>query len=379
MVAHAFVNPMLLRWARERASASVEETAKGAGVVPSRLEAWERGEARPTFHQAQKLAKVLHAPFGFFFLPEPPVETLPLPDLRTLPGAMPERPSLNLQDTVRSVLQRQAWYLEYLELQGASPLSFVARFKTASPVEEVARDIRAVLGVAAEEAQHLQWDAYYRRLIEGAEAAGILVMRSGIVDNHTRRTLDVAEFRGFAVSDRHAPVVFINSADAPTARLFTLMHELAHLWIGSSGISNVTPGPVRQDEVFCNAVAGEFLAPQELFLSRWAAGPEDIQRRVAALATSFHVSKMVVWRRALDLGLIDAATYRREYLAELNAFREKDKAGGDFYRNARAKNSKRFAQAVIAEAFSGRLLLRDAGHLLGVQPSRINTLAAGLR
>lgn len=379
MVAHAFVNPTLLRWARERASSSVDEAARKTGVAPGRLEAWERGEAIPTFRQAQKLADVLHAPFGFFFLPEPPVEALPLPDLRTVPGAMPERPSLNLQDTVRSVLQRQAWYLEYLESQGASPLPFVGKFSPTSRVDAVVQDIRVVLGVSVEEARHLPWEAYFRSLIEGAESAGILVMRSGIVGNNTRRTLDVAEFRGFAVSDRHAPVVFVNSADAPTARLFTLVHELAHLWIGSSGISNVTPNPARQDEVFCNAVAGEFLAPRESFLARWGEEPEDLQRRVAALATSFHVSKMVVWRRALDLGLIDAAAYRREYLAELNAFREREGQGGDFYRNARAKNSKRFAQAVIAEAFGGRLLLRDAGKLLGVQPSKINTLAAELR
>ena len=93
-------------------------------------------------------------------------------------------------------------------------------------------------------------------------------MRSGIVGNNTHRPLDVAEFRGFAISHPLAPLVFINSADAPAARLFTLLHELAHLWVGSSGISNAspaTPGNVRREEVFCNAVAGEFLAPHDVF------------------------------------------------------------------------------------------------------------------
>jgi Zn-dependent peptidase ImmA (M78 family)/DNA-binding XRE family transcriptional regulator len=375
--AHAHINPAMLRWARDRVGLDVNEAATAAGVKPDQFMRWEEGEAQPTFRQAQVIAQALHTPFGFFFLNEAPAEDLPLPDLRTVGGAPAGRPSVNLAETVRHALQRQAWFVEYQQEQGAEPLPFVGRFTTASNPVQVARDIRAVLGVDVERGQR-KWDVYYRELIEAAERVGVLVMRSGIVGNNTHRKLDVGEFRGFAISHPLAPVVFINSSDAPSARLFTLLHELAHIWLGSSGISNAAPGNTRREEIACNAVAGEFLAPSEVFGPLWAAASQDLTTRIAELAQRFHVSRFVVIRRALDLGLIDRDTYTAFYRAELDAFQAADGGGGSFYRNAGAKNSARFARAVIAEAFSGRLLLRDAGRLLGVQPSKIRDFAGQL-
>lgn len=280
-------------------------------------------------------------------------------------------------ETVRHAMQRQDWFAEYLQEQGAEPLPFVGRFNTNSDVLTIAEDIRQVLGVDVEQGQR-DWETYYRQLIEAAERAGVLVMRSGIVGNNTHRKLDVGEFRGFAISHSLAPVVFINSSDAPSARLFTLLHELAHIWLGSSGISNAAPGNTRHEEVVCNRVAGEFLAPSVVFGALWAASTQDLAVRVANLAQRFHVSRLVIIRRALDMGLVDQATYSSFYRAELDAFRAMEGGGGSFYRNAATKNSARFAKAVVAEAFSGRLLLRDAGKLLGVQPSKIRDFAGKL-
>lgn len=195
----------------------------------------------------------------------------------------------------------------------------------------------------------------------------------------THRKLDVGEFRGFAISDLYAPVVFINSADAPSARLFTLLHELAHIWLGSSGISNVAPGNSRREETICNAVAGEFLAPTDLFASLWSGSDQNLSERVSDLAHRFHVSRLVVVRRALDLGFVSQSVYAAFYRAELDSFRAAEGGGGSFYRNAGAKNSTLFARAVIAEAFRGGLLMRDAGRLLGVQPSKIRDFANQLR
>lgn len=370
----AHINPTMLRWARGRVGFDLQVAAKAAHVKPEQLESWEMGNGFPTFKQAQNVAHALHAPFGFFFLQQPPEEPPLLPDLRTVGGAPVDKPSVNLLDTVKHTLQRQAWYAEYQQDQGAQPLPFIAKFQTNTAPHIVANDIRQVLGVDIEQGQR-QRDDYQRELIQGAEAAGILVMRSGIVGNNTRRKLDVGEFRGFAISHAVAPVVFINAADAPAARLFTLLHELAHLWLGSSGISNAAPGNTHQVEVACNAIAGEFLAPAETFIQAWANAAPELPVRLTEVAKHFHVSQMVVMRRALDLGLIDRETYTQFYLAELARFREADSKGGSFYRNAGSKNSTRFAKAVIAEAFSGRLLLRDAGKLLGVQPAKLRTFA----
>jgi Zn-dependent peptidase ImmA (M78 family)/DNA-binding XRE family transcriptional regulator len=373
----AHINPSMLRWARSRVGFNLQAAAKAAHVKPEQLERWEMGDDLPTFKQAQNVAHALHAPFGFFFLQQPPKEAPLLPDLRTVGGAPVEKPSVNLLETIQHTLQRQAWYADYQQDQGTQPLPFVGRFTANTAPRTVAADIRKVLRVDVEQGQR-QWDVYQRELIQAAERAGILVMRSGIVGSNTRRKLDVGEFRGFAISHLTVPVVFINAADAPAARLFTLLHELAHIWLGSSGISNATPGSTHREEVACNAIAGEFLAPAEIFHQAWANASPDLAARLAELARRFHVSQLVVMRRALDLSLMDRETYNNFYLTELERFRQAESQGGSYYRNAGSKNSTRFAKAVIAEAFSGRLLLRDAGKLLGVQPANLRAFAEQL-
>lgn len=376
----AHINPALLRWARERVGLDVEAAARAASLSSDQIDQWERGESRPTFRQAQTIALALHAPFGYLFLDAPPAELLPLPDLRTAAGVPVARPSVDLLETVRMALQRQAWFIEYQVEQGAPELPFVGRQTTNADPKRVAADIRRVLGIDIEQGQRT-WETYFRELIDAAEHAGVLVMRSGIVGNNTHRKLDVSEFRGFAVSHPLAPVVFINSADAPAARLFTLMHELAHVWLGSSGVSHAAPGETRREEAFCNAVAGEFLVPADVLRQEWPTVLGDSAEpaaRAALLAQRFHVSALVVMRRAHDLGLIDRATFTRHYVDALAAFRNEGGGGGNFYRNAGAKNSARFARAVVAEALSGRLLLREAGALLGVQPAKVRTFADAL-
>lgn len=369
----ALVNPRLLTWSRERAGLSTAQVAKKLPVKPDRVQEWESGETKPTFLQAQKWASLAHIPFGFLFLQQPPVEQLPLPDLRTVGGSAPQRPSLELLDTVRDSRRKQDWYLEYLQNQEHQPLAFVGRFSSRSQVAEVVDDIRRTLGVNPDAAR-LDYDKYSRSLIEAAEATGILVMRSGIALGNTHRKLEVSEFRGFAISNAYAPVVFVNSSDAPSARLFTLLHELAHIWIGSSGVSDGNTANGRDEERFCNAVAGEFLAPEAQFRTLWNAGV-NWEDNLAPLAARFHISKLAIGRRALDLGYISQAQYSAYYRMILKAFQDEKGGAGDYYRNTTAKNSPRLSKAVLNEAMSGRMLLRDAGHLLGVQPAKLRTLA----
>lgn len=370
----ALVNPSLLRWSRERAGLSTEQVAKKLPVKRDRVQEWEAGETKPTFLQAQKWASLAHIPFGFLFLQQPPVEQLPLPDLRTVGGIAPQRPSLELLDTVRDAVRKQDWYLEYLQNQEHQPLAFVGRFTSQSRVADVVDDIRRTLGVNPDAAR-LDYDKYSRALIDAAEMAGILVMRSGIALGNTHRKLEVSEFRSFAISNTYAPVVFVNSSDAPSARLFTLLHELAHIWIGSSGVSDGSTANGRDEERFCNAVAGEFLAPEVQFRVLWNADV-NWEENLAPLATRFHISKLAIGRRAMDLGYVSHSQYGAYYRAILKAFQSEKGGAGDYYRNATAKNSPRLSKAVLIEAMSGRMLLRDAGRLLGVQPAKLRTLAS---
>ena len=237
-------------------------------------------------------------------------------------------------------------------------------------MERVVQSIRETLGVPLPERG--AWTDYFSELIRAAEAVGILVMRSGIVGSNTHRKLQVSEFRGFAISDELAPVIFINSSDADTARLFTLIHELAHIWIGKSGISNGSHNQNAEDEIYCNGVAGEFLVPTAIFRQLW---DEELGLRpnLAPIAARFHVSKLVVVRKALDSGYITNDEYREYYTTELEAFRNRGGSGGNYYASTGAKNSTKFSSAVVTEALSGRLLLRDAGGLLGISPNSIKT------
>lgn len=370
-MSHALVSPRLLAWSRLRAGLTQFDLAERLPVKAEKVFEWEAGESQPTFKQAQKWAALAHVPFGFLFLEEPPDENLPLPDLRTKGGMPPARPSIELIDTVKEVLWKQNWYVEYLSDHDAPRLPFVGRFTLQSPVKAVVADMRQVLGIP-DNASRASQDEYFRQLVRAAETAGILIMRSGIVGGNTHRKLDVGEFRGFAVSDPVAPVIFVNSADAPAARLFTLIHELTHVWINSSGVSSVAVQATRHEEVFCNAVAGEFLVPEAEFRRAWM-DVDDGMRQLALLADQFRVSKLVVARRAADLGLVPADAYSEYYLNELQAYRNKEKKGGNYYVNAGAKNSARFSRAVLAEAMRGQMLLRDAARLLGIQPSKLRT------
>ena len=371
MTQTAFINPAILSWSRQRAGLSEAQVAKGLTVKLERVKAWEGGESLPSFTQAQKWAAVVHIPFGFLFLKTPPQERLPLPDLRTVGGVFPDKPSLNLLDTVRDVLRKQDWYLEYLQDHERSPLPFVGSFDSRSPIEDVVTDIRRVLGVTDDFAR-MTYEDYFKALVSGAEEAGILVMRSGVALGNTHRKLDVSEFRGFAISNALAPVVFINSADAPTARLFTLMHELAHIWIGSTGVSDGSSHSARQEEAFCNSVAGEFLAPELFFRTQWDSNVHW-EQNLAPLAGRFRVSTLVIARRARDLSYISSDQYGAYYRRILQEYRDKGGNGGDYYRTAAIRNSTRLSKAVLAEAQSGRILLRDAGKLLGVQPAKLKT------
>lgn len=376
MVTQAKINSRIIGWARERAHLTADELAQGTGVKLDQLIAWESGAAHPTFRQAQSLASAAHIPFGFLFLPQPPEEQLPLPDLRTVGGSPLPRPSVDLMDTVRNALHKQTWFQEYANEHGREPLPFVGAYTVESSVQNVVGSMREVLPVDPR-FRRGSGDEYLGALVAAADRAGVLVLRNGIVGNNVHRKLDVSEFRGFAIADPLVPVVFINNADALKARLFTLLHELAHIWTGSSGVSGMPSAASRREERFCNAVAGEFLAPEAEFRAQWD-GQADWRENLRRLTAVFHVSNLVVARRARDLGYIDEQTHSDYYLAELEAFRKSKKAGGGGYANTLTRNGRAFSEAVTREAMSGRLLMRDASRLLGLQPASLRAYAREL-
>lgn len=364
------VKKELIRWARERSGLSESDLTERF----PKFEQWESGKALPTLKQLEAYAKKTLTPFGYFFLPEPPDEKLPIPDFRTLGGRGSRRPSAQLLETIYSCQRRQDWYREYAIANGEERLPFVGTSQIADGVERVAASIRENIGLsAAARSNAPDAETALRLMFEQAENAGILVMRNSIVGNNVWQSLSVEEFRGFALTDLYAPLVFINAADSKAAQMFTLAHELAHLWIGQSGVSNPKDTMISSGvpaEMFCNRVAAEALVPMQDFRTGWrsAADPELEFRR---LARRFRVSTLVIIRRAFDAQFLTRSDFDVAYNDEVKRLAPFAGAGGgDFYRTQTSRLGRRFPTALLVSTLEGRTLYRDAFRLLGISKSQ---------
>lgn len=361
----------MLRWARERAGLEPDVLAHRF----PKLADWERGVTRPTLKQLEDFAKATHAPIGYMFLNEPPVERIPIPDFRTVENRRIGRPSPDLLETIFLCQQRQEWYRDYVRSLREEPLRFIGSATLESDVVRAAADIRYALSFDVEERRQCPtWAEALRRFIDQADRLGVLVMVNGVVGSNNHRKLSPDEFRGFAISDELAPLIFINGADTKSAQMFTLAHELAHLWLGQSALSDMEPAwaPMHAIENWCNRVAAEVLVPLTDFRQQLRP-EEDLRGALNRLAKHFKVSTLVVLRRMHDAGGLSRGAFSQAYKEESNRLLEYQRAGsgGDFYLTLGVRVGKRFARALVANTLEGQTLHRDAFRLLGF--SRLST------
>lgn len=358
------IKPELLSWARQRAGYDLDALEHRF----PKLTAWEQGTAKPTLKQIEKFASATHTPIGFLFLQEPPVEHIPIPDFRTAGSRRIGRPSPDLLDIIYVCQQRQEWYRDFARSERASSLQFVGSVSLKSSVEVTAQSMRHALNFDIEERRQMPtWTDALRRFIEQADAMGIMVMCSGVVLNNNNRRLDPDEFRGFALADDLAPLVFINGADTKAAQMFTLAHELAHIWLGQSAVSDAQALQLSEHEVerWCNRVAAELLVPLAL-LSREYRADSELRSELNRLAKRFKVSTLVILRRIHDAGGLTKQEFWREYEQELQRLLAIAKgSGGNFYLTQAARVSKRFARALVISTLEGQTLHRDAFRMLG--------------
>ena len=377
----ASVKPELLLWARERAGLGRRELAKKSSL--KRLLEWEEGVNSPTLRQLEIFAKAVHIPIGYLFLSKPPQEELPISDFRVVAGGQIRRPTPNLLDTLYACQERQEWYREYARQNRYRELGFVGQATVNSSIIEVSREMRRRIRFVPHQ-QPKGVDRARREFVKATEAAGIMVMVNSMVLNNRTRRLDPKEFRGFALYDPLAPLIFVNGADAKVAQIFTLAHEIAHLWLGKSAISNFGDWQnregARQEEVWCNRVAAEYLVPQEVLEDRYNRvdrhGSEPLMEILPQLHRTFKVSEKALLIRLLDSGLIYRddfdQTWRQIDKKPEDVQPKQNKKDGrkiDTHVVIRSRVGRRFSEALIASTLEGSTLYRDACHMLGLASS----------
>ena len=372
------VNPELLSWARERAGMTHEDLAARCKKLPE----WESGETQPTLKQLEAFARAVHVPFGYLFLREPPEERLPIADFRTVSDKAEVKASPDLIDTLYAMQRRQAWLREYLVENEAEPLPFAASARLADDPDAVGREMRRTLGLDEGWAAGVRtWQDAVNELRRMIEQLGVMAVINGVVGNNTHRGLSVDEFRGFALTDPYAPLIFVNGADAKSAQMFTLAHELAHIWLGEEGLSgfeSLLPGGTDVED-WCNRAAAELLVPSRELRERWIQVRRE-QHRFKALGRSFKVSPVVAARRAMDLRLVARGDFFEFYEHYINRERRggTTKPGGDFYNNQNARVGKLFATHVMSAAMGGQIGFREAYELTGLRGGTFQDYAGRL-
>ena len=380
------VQPAVLDWVIQK----TQFENVGSNVAES-LAQWRSGSKKPTFRQLEDMSRKTHIPFGYFFLHTPPKEDFGLVEYRTVDSEAIKHPSRNLIDTVSAMQRVQDWMEDYCKENEFDPLPFVGRFPSGGDVRTIVEDIRKELEL------DIDWfkgrkDAHasFQFLRERITESGVMVMRNGIVGNNTHRKLNVDEFRAFTLVNKYAPLIFINSNDSENGRLFSLLHELAHVWIGRDSLYNEPYGgyeKVNQLEQLCNTIAAEILVPDELFMEQWQSLNCEIGIKLERLSEKyFTCSRFVIALKAFDNGFINRealnrviAVLRKDYQNWNEAEKKHKGGGGDYYLNFGARWDNRFIRALIESTMNGGTLYTEAYRLTGTHGKTFDNLVKEVR
>lgn len=309
----AIIKSELLTWAREGAGFSLEEAAKKAHVKPEHLERWEKGEEAPSIPQLRKLGNVYKRPLAVFYLPESPRTFDAMRDFRRLPEAQIGHESPELRLEIRKAQYRRIVAMDLYQWIDVIPPEFALTASLSESPEDLAIRIREHFGITHQ--VQMEWKSHYEAFYgwrSALEKSGVMVFQA--------KDIDVREMRGFSISGGPLPAVVVNVKDAPTGRIFTMMHEFVHLMLNMTGLCDTEidrDGASDNDrvEIFCNKMAGAILVPQRDFLAE----PSVLQKgtrgdwkdeEIVEIAKRYHVSREVILRRLLTAGLISQSFYR---------------------------------------------------------------------
>ena len=392
------INPRILAWARETAGLTVEEAADKLALgsseratAASKLSALEAGDRSPTPAQLLKAAALYKRPLITFYMPEPPQRGDRGEDFRTAPGEVSKRANGLLDALLRDVKARQQMVRNVLEDEDeAVRLAFVGSASMEQGPATVAGSIRTALGIATEQQKAAKGpDGLFSLLRAAAEKIGVFVLLLGDTGSH-HSAISEDVFRGFAIADEVAPFIVINDRDARTARSFTLIHELTHIWLGQTGVSGpVRDTPANPIERFCNDVAGEFLLPSfalDDFSQLRGMDVLSALRATERVSQAWNVSQALVTYRLARNQWVSAAVageifrllaerWRNERERSRDA--QSDGGGPSYYVVKRSRLGEALMH-VVRRALQGDVLTHTrAAKILGVKPASVEPLLRG--
>lgn len=399
------INPRILSWARETAGLSIEDAAVKLGLTngtkvtaTEKLASLESGDEKPTRIQLMKIASTYRRPLTAFYMASPPITADRGEDFRTLPGPVAPQESALLDALLRDIRARHDMLRSILEDEDeVLRLPFVGSIKIASGIEDAVRRMKAALGVEDDRGLRRvisKPNDLFTELRRRVESIGVFVLLAGNLGTH-HSNISEKVFRGFAIADQVAPLIVINDQDAESARSFTLIHELSHIFIGSSGISGApvvgeARTPHSRIERFCNDVAGEFLLPAtSLPVTGKLANAASAITQVSATADTWKVSEAMVAYRFWRTGRIAddvygeiVAIYAARWLAYRERTREQNRAdegtGPSYYTVKKHRLGEALVRLVGRTLRANELTHTKAGKLLGVKASGVEPLLAGV-
>ena len=367
------VKPIIIQWAIQSAGKDVS----GLSDKFDKIDKWTSEESELTVSELNKLSKELRIPFGYFFLVEPPDEDIQLLKYRTVENEEQAKPSRDLIDTIKYMEKRQSFMRDALIEDGFLPHEFVGSATITDNPEDLAVKITQVLNLQKD------WNknnsAAFNVLREAVSNLGILVMQNGVVVNNNHRILNVAAFRALVLIDEYVPLIFLNARDSTNAKIFSLCHELVHIWLGVDELynDNFATNQIFNNgklESFCNEVAAEMLLPLSSIQSTLDR-QHDIYTNIKQISKVFNVSELVVCIRLKAKKIVNVKLFDEVYANLLKEMREnllgkqlqEKKSGGDYYATNGSRLDARFAATVNRKAREGKILYTEAYELVGAK------------
>lgn len=364
------IKTSVIRWACDRIGFLYSELSASNDFKALAKET--EGVVSLTLKQAEKLAKVLRYPFVYLLLDSPvtDIDKLPIADFRSCEGKS-VKPNINLKEQIEYCQNQQDWFSDYVNTCDLDVFKYNGKFSLHDDPQDAGLKLKKFFKISYR--LNLNADDYLERLKCIFENSGILVTSSKVLKN-TQHRLSLSDFRGFALFDDNAPLIFINGNDSTSAQIFTLCHELGHIVLGQSGVSDVVKNNTIKIETWCNEFAATILMPKKDVIDTFYQHI-NISQFLADATKIFHVNGIALLHRIYNLNLIDKDTLHKEWVKAEATYQDElktlqsssERSNFSYYKTVYSRLSRLLLQSLISSTSVGNTTFRDATYLLGLK------------